>query len=109
MLEVLGRQYWIVESHDLLHAGRDLAEHFVAGEMAIDVVGSLEPIEVEEQDGGSLVLVRGTIDYVREDLMKGTAIGKIGERVGRRERFEQPLAFLFLRNVDRDADDRWQF
>ena len=88
MREVLCRQYRIVESHDLLDACCDLAEHFVASEMAIDVVGSLEPVEVEEQDGGPLVLVGGAIDHVGEDLMKGTPIGKIGERIGRRERFE---------------------
>jgi hypothetical protein len=65
----------------VLQAPRNGAEKLVANNMAEQVVGLLEMIEIDSQDGEARAVVSCAHEGLGELLGKGGAVGQIGERV----------------------------
>ncbi len=75
-------------AHGLARQTRDLDEQLVAGSVAVDVVDTLEVVEVEHQDGDRVVGARGTRQLGAQPLVEVAVVVETGERVGLRQVLE---------------------
>ena len=58
-----------------------LAQHFVAGDMAVGVVEELEVVQVQHDHGQRAALTLGTVGFLFQTLVKGPVVPEPCQRV----------------------------
>lgn len=82
----------------------NLLKETVTGRMALPVVDSLEPVQVEEQQGDLPVDPAGAPHRVVQPIAEERAVGQIGERVVLREVLQPRFVLLAGRDVPERRD-----
>ncbi len=88
---------------------RDLAQHVVAGRVAVVVVERLEVIDVDEQHGQRAAAARRALGFLREHRIERAAVVEARQRIGVREpvqlRFRVLPALQLARQRERAPRD----